>query len=234
MEKAFLKKIVEAIIIANDEPISENRIASLVDGLTPGQVKKMIEQLNKEYEKADRSFFIANVAGGYQVTTNKELSPWIKKLYKGKIKTRLSQASLESLAIIVFRQPISRVEIDAIRGVNSGGVVKNLLERNLITIAGRAKGPGKPLLYGTTKEFLQYLGINDISELPRLKEIEEIMGKLDSEQGLPDNVIEALTAAEGSEAQLEIDVDANGHSENGEQNGSTGKSSDTAENNDQT
>ncbi|MFQ5677445.1 MAG: SMC-Scp complex subunit ScpB, partial [bacterium] len=97
---------------------------------------------------------------------------------------------------ITFRQPASRQEVDAIRGVNSGGVIKNLLERNLICIAGRSDGPGKPLLYGTTKEFLRYFGINDISELPKPKEIEEIMGKLESREGIQESLIDALTATD--------------------------------------
>ncbi len=203
MEPEFLKQIVEALIIANDEPISEHKISSLVEELTPGQVKKIVESLNLEYADNKRAFLIVQVAGGYQINTHKTVAPWIKKLYKGRIRTRLSHASLESLAIIVFQQPISRVEIDAIRGVNSGGVIKNLLERNLIRIAGRAKGPGKPLLYGTTKDLLEYLGVNDLSELPKPKEITEIMGKLDAEQGVPENILEALTAGD-NEVEIEI------------------------------
>jgi len=108
---------------------------------------------------------------------------------------------LESLAIITFKQPLSRVEVDAIRGVNSSGVVKNLLERNLVCIAGRSDGPGKPLLYGTTKEFLRYFGINDIADLPKPKEIEEIMGKLDPEEGISESILETLTETEPSEEE---------------------------------
>jgi len=203
MEASFNKQLVEALIVASDEPLSENKIASILEEITPGQVKKIIEELNADYIKTERAFFLSHVAGGYQYTTNPELAPWIKKMFRGRIKNRLSQAALEALSIIVFRQPISRVEVDAIRGVNSGGVVKNLLERNLITITGRADGPGKPLLYGTTREFLQYLGINEISELPKPKEIEEIMGKLDVGQTVSTDILDALTdsgvfsAAEG-------------------------------------
>ncbi|MFQ6116483.1 MAG: SMC-Scp complex subunit ScpB, partial [bacterium] len=119
--------------------------------------------------------------------------PWIKKLFKGRARPKLSQAALESLAIIAFKQPISRVEVDAIRGVHSGGVIKNLLERNLISIAGRAQTVGKPILYGTTSEFLRYFGINDISELPKPKEIEEIMGKLDGAEEYSEEIIHLLS-----------------------------------------
>ncbi len=208
MENDFKKQIVEALIFASDVPISENKIAGYVEELTPKQVKEIVEQLNREYKESKRAIFVTRVAGGYQITTRQEFAPWIKKLYKGRAKPRLSQAALESLAIIAFKQPISRAEIDAIRGVHSGGVLKNLLERNLIAIAGRSEEVGKPLLYGTSKEFLRYFGINDISELPKPREIEEIMGKLDKSAEVSDQILEALTtveAAEGDESNGKSD-----------------------------
>lgn len=193
MDHDFQKQIVEALIFASDVPISERKIADLVEDLNSKKIKQIVEELNADYQKNKRAFFVANVAGGFQLNTRKEFVPWLKKLYKGRLRTRLSQASLESLAIITFKQPVSRYEVDAIRGVNSSGVVKNLLERNLICIAGRSTGPGKPLLYGTTKEFLRYFGINDISELPKPKEIEEIMGQLKVQEGIDEDILEALT-----------------------------------------
>ena len=199
MEHAFQKQIVEALIFASDVPISAKKIADFEEAFDSRKIKKIVEELNSDYQKSKRAFFIANVAGGFQLNTRKDFVPWLKKLFKGRLRTRLSQASLESLAIITFKQPIARVEVDAIRGVNSGGVLKNLLERNLICIAGRSEGPGKPLLYGTTKEFLRYFGINDIADLPKPKEIEEIMGKLDQEEGISESIIETLTEMESSE-----------------------------------
>jgi segregation and condensation protein B len=201
MQNSSLKNIVEALVFASDVPISENKIAALIEDTTPGAVKKTIDELNAEFSKENRSFFITRIGGGFQVNTRKDMSPWIKKLFKGKTRPRLSQAGLESLAIIAFKQPISRVEVDAIRGVHSGGVLKNLLERNLIAISGRGSGAGKPLLYGTTKEFLQYLGVNDVSDLPKPKEIEEIMGKLDASVESTEHILEALTTDEEEEAE---------------------------------
>ena len=201
MDHAFQKQIVEALIFASDVPISAKKIADFEEELDSRQIKKIIEELNSDYQKSKRAFFIANIAGGFQLNTRKDFTPWLKKLFKGRLRTRLSQASLESLAIITFKQPISRVEVDAIRGVNSGGVIKNLLERNLVCIAGRSDGQGKPLLYGTTKEFLRYFGINDITDLPKPKEIEEIMGKLDQEEGISESIIETLTEMESSEEE---------------------------------
>ncbi len=199
MDHAFQKQIVEALIFASDVPISAKKIADLEEELDSRKIKKIVEELNSDYQKSKRAFFIANVAGGFQLNTRKDFTPWLKKLFKGRLRTRLSQASLESLAIITFKQPLSRVEVDAIRGVNSGGVIKNLLERNLVCIAGRSEGHGKPLLYGTTKEFLRYFGINDIADLPKPKEIDEIMGKLDQEEGISESIIETLTETESFE-----------------------------------
>lgn len=203
MDHAFRKQIVESLILASDVPIPDNKIASIIEELTPKGVKDIVDELNAEYSKQKRSFFITRVAGGFQFNTRKDVSPWLKQLFKGRMRPRLSQASLESLAIIAFRQPISRVEIDAIRGVNSGGVLKNLLERNLISISGRADTAGKPLLYGTTREFLRYIGINDISELPKPREIEEIMGKLDASDEVTENILAALTDLESAELEEE-------------------------------
>jgi len=201
MDHVFQKQIVEALIFASDVPISAKKIADFEEEFDSRKINKIVEELNSDYQKSKRAFFIINVAGGFQLNTRKDFTPWLKKLFKGRLRTRLSQASLESLAIITFKQPISRVEVDAIRGVNSGGVIKNLLERNLICIAGRSEGPGKPLLYGTTKEFLRYFGINDIADLPKPKEIEEIMGKLDQEDGISESIIETLTEMESSEEE---------------------------------
>jgi segregation and condensation protein B len=198
MEYEYQKQIVEALIFASDVPISESKISNIVEGLSKEKVKKIVEELNQDYLETHRSFFITKVAGGFQFNSHKSFARWIKKLYKGRAKPRLSQASLESLAIIAFNQPISRPEVDAVRGVYSGGVIKNLLERNLVSIAGRAETVGKPLLYGTTTEFLRYFGLNDISELPKPKEIEEIMEQAQDKKEISEEVIEALTELEAS------------------------------------
>ncbi|MFQ5864100.1 MAG: SMC-Scp complex subunit ScpB [bacterium] len=193
MEYEFQKQIVEALIFASDVPISESKIANFIEGLGSKQVLKIVEELNQEYSKSHRVFYITKVAGGFQFNSRREFAPWIKKLFKGRARPKLSQAALESLAIIAFKQPISRVAVDAIRGVHSGGVIKNLLERNLISIAGRAETVGRPILYGTTSEFLRYFGINDISDLPKPKEIEEIMGKLDGAEEYSEEIIHIVS-----------------------------------------
>jgi len=171
-----IKKIVEALIFASDSPISENRIKTVITELDTGQIHEIVDDLNLEYGQHEHAFKIVRLAGGYQFVTRSEYASYIKQYYKGRSKSRLSRAALETLAIIAFKQPISRPEIDSIRGVNSDGVVKNLLERNLIQISGRSETIGRALLYSTTSEFLQYFGVNDIADLPKPREIEELLG----------------------------------------------------------
>lgn len=171
-----IKRIVEALIFASDSPVTENRIKNIVEELSVSQIQEIVEELNAEYEERKSAFQITRIGGGYQFVTRPQFSKYIKKYYKGRSRSRLSRAGLEALAIIAFKQPISRPEIDAIRGVNSDGVVRTLLERNLIYISGRSENIGRPLLYSTSAEFLQYFGINDVSELPKPKEIEDLLG----------------------------------------------------------
>jgi segregation and condensation protein B len=194
-----LKGVVEALIFASDEPIPSRQIQDIVEDATPSQIRKAIESLNLEYKQSSRAFQIVEVAGGYQMVTREAYSQWLRRLFQKKIKSRLSQAALETLAVIAFRQPVSRTEVDAIRGVNSDGVVRTLLERKLITLSGRGEGPGRPLLYKTTKEFLRYFGINDISDLPKPREIEELL----KEEKRPEE-----EAASGISAKPDSDANA--------------------------
>jgi len=174
MDKQQVKKIVEALVFASESPISVSQLASIIE-VEKAIVEEAIELLTDELK--DRSILLKKVSGGYEFATRPEFSQWIKKMFVGKAKSRLSRAALETLAIIAFKQPISKVEVSAIRGVNSDGVIKGLLERRFISISGRADGPGRPLLFVTTKEFLRYFGINDISDLPKPKEIEELLAE---------------------------------------------------------
>ncbi len=183
----FIKQVIEAIIFASDEPISTKQINVLVEDATASQIEKIIQNLNLEYTQTKRAFHIAKLAGGYQMVSRDSFSPWIQKLFLGRKKSRLSQAALETLSVIVFKQPVSKTEVSAIRGVNCDGVVKTLLERKLVAISGRSDGPGRPLIYKTTNEFLRYFGVNNISDLPRPREMEEI---LKEEGNLPESPTE--------------------------------------------
>ncbi len=203
MDTQELKRIVEALIFAADGPLSAERILETLDPQNGFELNVVIDDLNREYEESGRAFTIRRVAGGYQIVTQPNYANWIKKLYLGRQKTRLSQAALETLALIAFKQPISRVEIGQIRGVNSDGVIGTLLERKLITISGRSEAVGRPLLYSTTPDFLKYFGLNDLADLPKPREIEELFGK----EGMPEELLHALSQ-EDPQLSLPINVEA--------------------------
>jgi len=205
-----IKRIVEALIFASDSPIPENRISNIIQELDAEQIQAIVNGLNEEYDQNDHAFKIVRLAGGFQFVTRAEFAQYIKQYYKGRARSRLSRAALETLAIIAFKQPISRPEIDAIRGVNSDGVVKTLLERNLIQISGRSEHIGRALLYSTTPEFLQYFGVNDISDLPKPKEIEELLGAAQEElpfssDALDGEIVEKISALDAVEADDEVE-----------------------------
>jgi len=192
MEDSEIKRIVEALIFASDMPLTEERIKETLQESNGFDADAVVSALNDEYAGSGRAFVIQKVAGGYLLATRPEYAGWIRQLYIGRHKSRLSQAALETLAIVAFKQPVSRVEVAQIRGVDPDGVLKNLLDRRLITISGRAEGLGRPLLYTTTPEFLQYFGLNDLSQLPKPREIEELFGKGDYSE----EFIEALSRTE--------------------------------------
>lgn len=180
-------KIVEAILIASDEALTQAKLNKCLDEGHELDLDNTIEYLNNFYEKNDRSFFIMKVAGGYVLATHKDYEKYIRKFINRSGRIRLSYAALETLAIISYKQPITHPEIEKIRGVNSGGVISTLMERNLVTVKGRADSPGRPLLYATTEDFLKYFGLNSSSDLPRLKELDEIIhGKNNKSQKSPE------------------------------------------------
>ena len=221
MEFDELKSIVEALIFASEEPISIGRLTKSIDDATPKQIEKAIEALNHEYDETGRSFFVKKLAGGYQFVTRPEYGRWVRRILKTTTRPRLSRAALETLSIIAFKQPVSRSEIDFIRGVNSDGVLKSLLERRLIAIAGRAETVGRPLLYKTTPEFLRYFGLNSLDDLPKPKEIDELLASGEAATILGDAESEArevarvgeAEAAEGPQAQTVGDAKGAGESE---------------------
>jgi len=174
MQVEQLKQVVEVLVFASDIPLPADQIKAIIEETAADDIARAIEELNNDYRRTDRTFQIVHVGGGYQMVTHENYAAWVKKLFQGRLKQKLSQAALETLSVIAFRQPVAKPDIEAIRGVNCDGVIRTLLERKLVTIAGRAEGPGKPLLLKTTREFLRHFGVNDISDLPKPKEIEEL------------------------------------------------------------
>lgn len=175
MAEDNLHRILEALLFASDIPLSLDRLKEALEGPGKKEIRAAMEKLNKSYESSDSAIMVAELGGGYQILTRKEYAHHIQKLYRSKSAPRLTQRALETLAIIAYKQPLTKQEMEAIRGVNVDGVVKTLLERNLVKIEGRQKAPGNPLLYGTTRFFLQYFGLHSLEDLPKLKEIDELL-----------------------------------------------------------
>ncbi|HLC18765.1 MAG TPA: SMC-Scp complex subunit ScpB, partial [Thermodesulfobacteriota bacterium] len=171
MDKAILKPVIESLIFASEGAITLSNIMSVIEGAERAEVKAAVNELIEEYRGRGGGLFIEEVAGGYQFRTNPDFSPWLKRLLKIGPQ-RLSRAALETLAIVAYKQPVTRGELEAVRGVDSAGVLATLLDRRLIKITGRKETPGRPVVYGTTKEFLETFELKDLSSLPTLKEIE--------------------------------------------------------------
>ena len=195
MEASEKRRIVEALVLSSAEPLSAAKIAEIIPYCNEGQTKDLINELNTEYSEQDRSFEIWEVAGGFQIRTRAEFSGYLQKLQKERA-MRLSPAALETLSIIAYRQPVTRAEVEDVRGVDAGATVKSLLERHLIRIAGQREVPGRPMLYGTTRRFLEVFGLERLKDLPTLREIDELA----REQGLLDKAGEGSDVGpEGSE-----------------------------------
>ena len=163
---------LEALLFAAEEPLSARRLAGLLDDATPAEVTDLVRQLNAAYMREGRSFHVQEVAGGYRLVTRPEFAEWVAALRAAGAGPRLTQAALETLSIIAYRQPVTRAELESIRGVTVEGVLKTLVERDLVRIAGRAEGMGRPLLYGTTDHFLEYFALPSLDALPRPDELE--------------------------------------------------------------
>jgi len=181
MDKTYTS-IIEALIFSSDEPISENEIIRAIKGIDGEEIEinssdvySAVEELNNKYAASGNSFTIKKIANGFIFATTEINAKYVGYLSSEKSKRRLSQAALETLAIIAYKQPVTKPELEQIRGVNSDYILNTLLEKNLITITGRAETIGRPLLYGTTTEFLKYFGLFNLSDLPKPREIEEIM-----------------------------------------------------------
>ncbi len=172
MDREEAKKIIEALLFVSDKPVSIDALKDILKEIDPTDIRKLTEELNGEYQSSGRSFSIKEIAGGFQMMTDPIYSKWISALYK-RPPDKLTGPGLETLAIIAYKQPLTRSEIEIIRGVNVDGVLHTLEERGLIRTRGRVDGPGRPILYGTTNEFLQHFGLKSLEELPKLKEFRE-------------------------------------------------------------
>jgi segregation and condensation protein B len=173
MERAEQIRVVEALILASPEPLSAARIGRITPECNAAQARDLIRELNELYQKQDRAFEIWEVAGGYQVRTKAEFSGYLQQLHKQR-PLRLSRAALETLSIVAYKQPATRAEVEQVRGVDAGAVLKSLMERHLVRMVGHREVPGRPMLYGTTRRFLEIFGLDTLKELPALRELDDL------------------------------------------------------------
>ncbi len=188
-----LKEIIEALLFASDEQVTLETLRAVFEDMnrdkpdtekinpTGEEIRSAIDSLNADYVESRRAYKIQRLAGGYVFATDKKFASWVGKLFKEKARRKLSQTAVETLAIIAYKQPITKSEIEFIRGVNADYIMKTLLEKNLAAIIGRAHSPGRPLIYGTTPDFLKHFGLNEITDLPKPREIEELLGETELE-----------------------------------------------------
>jgi len=175
MDKANVKSILEALLFINERPIEVGELTEVLE-VSRKETEVALEELSLEYKERSSGICIVKVAGGYQMCSAPDNEAWVKKMYQERSKQKLSTASLETLAVIAYKQPVTRVEIEAIRGVNVDGVARKLSELGLVKIAGRKDVIGKPFLYITTRKFLEYFGINSLKDLPKLEEFAALAG----------------------------------------------------------
>jgi segregation and condensation protein B len=194
MDHDQIKKIVEVFLFVSDKPLPIEHMVKALDGVDSASIRKAIEDLNADFAATNRSFSIIEVGGGFQIMTDPFYAPYVRKLFTRERKHRLSAPSLETLAIVAYKQPVTRADIEAIRGVNIEGVLEKLLERNVIRVVGRKDIPGRPFMYGTTKNFLTHFGLNSLEDLPKLRDF----GENDIELGRDE-----LIKKEGEEVQDE-------------------------------
>ena len=185
-----VKTVVEAVLFAASEPLSTARLEELLDDVSPSAIEDVIADLDADYLREGRAFRIQPVAGGWRLVTRPEFAPWVRRLVESGRPTRLSQAALETLAIVAYKQPVTRAELESIRGVSVDAVIQTLVDRGLVRIVGRGEGLGRPLLYGTSDHFLEYFGLPDLDALPKPEELQVLFADRERE------VVEASGSAD--------------------------------------
>lgn len=200
----YIKNVVETLLFVQEKPVTIDQLKGAIDTAGAVEIKKAIKALMDEYEEKDGGMTIVELAGGYQMRTNPQYASYVKEFYKTKHKDKLSKPALETLAIIAYKQPVTRADVELIRGVNSDGVVVHLINKELIKVAGRKDVPGRPFMYGTTKQFLEYFGLKSLDYLPKLEEFPSLLG--DEEKEMDEDEIK-------QEQELSTDAEVKEHIE---------------------
>ena len=175
MSMKHAKGVLEALLFSASKPLTPNDIRKVLKSLTPAQIKNIVTDLKKDYEKSQKSFEIIEIAGGYEITTRKEYAPWICRIEMQKKNKQATQSALETLAILAYKQPLTRAEIEELRGVDVSGVLANLVDKGFVKIVGKKEIPGRPFIYGTTDKFLEHFGLNSLKDLPDIGEIQSLV-----------------------------------------------------------
>jgi segregation and condensation protein B len=201
---------VGAMIFASDEPVQPKELASALGGLTQDEVRGAIVELEQRLEQAAVGLQVERVAGGARLATRTDVGAWVRRLFRQRNRTRLSLPALETLAIVAYRQPVTAPEIQAIRGKDPSAALKGLLDKKLLRCLGRKKVVGNPLLYGTTKGFLEHFGLNDLTDLPSLEEFDQLIGVLEERQASLDPAPEGEDRGESESTDGTDDENAKG------------------------
>jgi segregation and condensation protein B len=218
---ADVRAVLEALIFASPHPVTPREITRVMGGVPKSAVHGALEELKADYARDGRGLQLVEVAGGWQITTRPEYNDWVREMLDPKAPTRLSIQALETLAVIAYKQPVTLPEIIELRGVKSGGVLKTLLEKRLIRITGRKQVVGRPMLYGTTKDFLLHFGLKDLTELPKIEEFAEVLGEEVDVAGLK-RAIEAPRPVEIPLAEEEENAEEAENAEDAEEEGTKG------------
>lgn len=174
MPENNIKSVIEALLFSSEKPLTLEHLRSALDNLETTEIRKTLEELRNEYETANRGLRVIEVAGGFQMITAPDFAVFLRKLHKERRTERLSKPALETLAIIAYKQPVTKFEIESLRSVNIDGVIKSLLDKDIIRIAGRKKAPGRPFVFATTRKFLEYFGLKSLEELPKMEDFSKL------------------------------------------------------------
>lgn len=212
--KDKIRGIVEAVLMTSNSPVTPGKLQALMKEVNGRDLREAVDALNESYAQGGHAMVITEVAGGFQVVTRKDYGPWVRKFHDHS-HVRLSQAALETLSIIAFKQPVTRIEVDSVRGVDSGGVLRTLMELNMIRIVGRSEGVGRPMLFGTTRDFMAHFGLRSLADLPKPKELDELLAEgerkahLAAEEGaqVPDDGLPAEGDPEATDTEPQKDDD---------------------------
>ena len=181
MSENNVKSVIEALLFASEKPLTIEQVKKVLGNLESNEIRKILDELKSEYAEDNRGICITEVAGGFQMITSPNFATFLKKLYKERHLERLSKPALETLAIIAYKQPLTKLEIESLRNVNVDGVMKNLLDKTLIRICGRKKAPGRPFVFGTTRQFLEYFGLKSLDELPKMEDFSNLVKAAETE-----------------------------------------------------